>query len=194
MLRPDGKLNVGAAVGRGRMTVIKDLGMKEPYVGNIELQSGEIAEDFAYYFTVSEQQPSAVALGVLLDHGKVRSAGGVVLQPMPGCSEEVLRFLEHTAPLIYDVSSLFNGNTADEVGKLLFHPIEYVRMETYRPRYVCDCERDRIRRLIVGLGKREIQDMIDTQHGAQVTCQFCNKQYDFEEAELLALKEIAKDI
>ncbi len=194
MLRPDGKLNVGGAVGMGRMTVVKDLGMKDPYVGTVALQSGEIAEDFAYYFAVSEQQPCAVALGVLLDHGKVRASGGVILQPMPGCSEEVLRFLEHTAPLIADVSSLFNGNTAEEVGKLLFAPIAYERLETYYPRYRCDCERARIQRLLVGLGKKELADMLEKQHGAQVTCQFCNKVYDFDASELEQLMAQAKDI
>ena len=96
--------------------------------------------------------------------------------------------------MIADVSSLFNGNTAEEVGKLLFAPIAYERLETYYPRYRCDCERTRIQRLLVGLGKKELADMLEKQHGAQVTCQFCNKVYDFDASELEQLMAQAKDI
>ena len=185
MLRPDGKLNVGAAVGtRGRITVIKDLGLKEPYIGNVEIQTGELGEDFAYYLYTSEQQPSAVALGVLIKGGEVASAGGVILSPLPGCSEEVLKFLEHSVPLIADVSSLFEGNTAEEVGEILFYPVQHTLEETYYPRYHCDCSRERLEQVLMSLNADELSEMIEQQGGAQITCHFCNETYEFSAAEL----------
>ncbi len=187
-LKENGHLDVGGAIGHfGRLTVVKDLGMKEPYVGNVLLQSGEVAEDFAYYFTVSEQTPSAVALGVLMDHGVVASAGGVILQPMPGCSEEVLRFLELSAPLLYDISAHFVGNSARDVGELLFAPIEHELVGEYTPEYKCDCSRDKFERALISLGAAELTDIIETQHGAELTCHFCNKKVAFSEEDLLAL-------
>ena len=189
MRRPDGKLNVGGAVGLGRMTIIKDLGLREPYVGTTELISGEIAEDFAYYFAVSEQQPCAVALGVKLENDKVISAGGVILQPLPGCSEEVLQFLESSVPLITDVSSLFEGNTADEVGQILFYPVQHSLEGTFDVKYNCDCSRERLEKLLITLGKDELQDMIDKQGGAELTCHFCNKKYWFSADDLRQLMQ-----
>ena len=189
VLRADGKLDVGGAVGKiGRLTVIKDLGMKEPYVGNVELQSGEIADDFAYYFAVSEQQPSAVALGVLTGNGTVKSAGGVIIQPLPGCSEEILRFFENSVPLLTDISAHFVGNTAKDVGELLFAPVQHVVQKVYPVRFFCDCSRKRLKRLLSSMGEEEINDMIEKQNGAEVTCHFCNKIYRFSAEELKTLK------
>ena len=190
MLRADGKLNVGAAMGtQGRITVIKDLGLKEPYIGNVEIQTGELGEDFAYYLYTSEQQPSAVALGVLMKGGEVASAGGVILSPLPGCSEEVLKFLEHSVPLVSDVSALMDGNTAEEVGEILFYPVQHTLEETYYPKYLCDCSRGCLENVLMGLGEAELSDMIEKQGGAQITCHFCNNIYEFSKEELESYKQ-----
>ncbi len=182
---PEGRLNVGAAVGKeGRITVVKDLGMKEPYIGNVAIQTGELGDDFAYYLLISEQQPSAVALGVLLREGRVASAGGVLLSPLPGCSEEVLSFLESSAPLIADVSSLLEGNSAEEAGEILFYPIEHKLEGEFFPEYKCDCSRERLEGVLRGIDKDELRDMIEKQGGAQVVCHFCRGEYDFSADEL----------
>ncbi|MGI5898970.1 MAG: Hsp33 family molecular chaperone HslO [Christensenellales bacterium] len=182
---PEGRLNVGAAVGKeGRITVVKDLGMKEPYVGNVALQTGELGDDFAYYLLASEQQPSAVALGVLLRDGQIASAGGILLSPLPGCSEEVLTFLENSAPLIADVSSLFEGNSAEDVGEILFYPIQHKLEGEFFPEYKCDCSRERLEGVLRGIDNDELQDMIEKQGGAQVVCHFCRSEYDFSAEEL----------
>jgi molecular chaperone Hsp33 len=181
----DGRLNIGAVVGNeGRITVVKDLGMKEPYIGNVALQTGELGDDFAYYLLTSEQQPSAVALGVLLREGRVASAGGVILSPLPGCSEEVLTFLESSAPLIADVSSLFEGNSAEEVGEILFYPVEHKLEAEFFPKYKCDCSRERLEGVLRGIDNDELRDMIDKQKGAQVVCHFCRSEYDFSADDL----------
>ncbi|MBQ4638758.1 MAG: Hsp33 family molecular chaperone HslO, partial [Clostridia bacterium] len=138
---------------------------------------------------VSEQQPCAVALGVKLENDKVISAGGVILQPLPGCSEEVLQFLESSVPLITDVSSLFEGNTADEVGQILFYPVQHSLEGTLDVKYNCDCSRERLEKLLITLGKDELQDMIDKQGGAELTCHFCNKKYWFSADDLRQLMQ-----
>lgn len=182
------KLPVGVAVGKdGRLTVIKDMHMREPYVGQVNLVSGEIAEDFAMYFTASEQTPSLVSLGVLVSDEKVESAGGLIVQLMPGASEAAIQSIEMSAGMFMDISGTMKEYHLDgAVNQLLMHlqPEVLERRETC---YRCDCSRDRVERALITLGAKELGDMIDEQHGAQVDCHFCNKRYAFTEDELKAL-------
>ena len=182
------KLPVGAAVGKdGRLTVIKDLRMKEPYVGQVNLVSGEIAEDFAMYFTASEQTPSLVSLGVLVSDERVESAGGLIVQMLPGASEAAISSIEASAGMFMDISGTMKEYHLDgSVDQLLMHlqPRVLERRET---RYACDCSRERVERALITLGAEELKDMIAQQHGAKVDCHFCNKRYEFSEDDLKAL-------
>lgn len=182
------KLPVGAAVGKeGKMTVIKDMGMREPYIGQVNLVSGEIAEDFAMYFTASEQTPSLVSLGVLVDDEKVISAGGLIVQMLPGASEAAIASVEHSVPMFADISATIQEyHLEGAVNQLLLH-LEPEVLEKRVPHYQCDCSRERIEGMLVTLGSEEIQDMIDTQHGAQVDCHFCLKRYKFTADDLKVL-------
>lgn len=186
------KLPVGTAVGRdGKLTVIKDMNMREPYVGQVHLTSGEIAEDFAMYFTASEQTPSLVSLGVLVSDEKVESAGGLIIQIMPGASEAAIASIEASAGMFMDISETMREyHLKDSVQQLLLH-LEPEILESRFPRYACDCSRERIERMLITLGAEELQDMIQEQHGAQVDCHFCNKRYELSEEELKMLLESA---
>ena len=186
------KLPVGAAVGRdGRLTVIKDMHMREPYVGQVNLVSGEIAEDFAMYFTASEQTPSLVSLGVLVSDEKVESAGGLIVQVMPGASEAAIASIEASAGMFMDISATMKEYHLDgAVQQLLLH-LEPEVLERRDTKYACDCNRGRIERALITLGAEELGDMIATQHGAQVDCHFCNKRYEFSENDLKTLLDAA---
>ena len=186
------KLPVGAAVGHdGRMTVVKDLGLREPYVGQVRLVSGEIAEDFAMYFTASEQTPSLVSLGVLVNDTQVEAAGGLIIQMMPGASEAAIASIENSTGMFMDISATMKEyHLEGAVDQLLMH-LQPKVLEKRVPRYRCDCSRERIERMLVSLGAEELQSMIDEQHGAQVDCHFCLKRYKFSEDELKALLQAA---
>ena len=182
------KLPVGAAVGReGRLTVIKDMHLREPYVGQVNLVSGEIAEDFAMYFTASEQTPSLVSLGVLVSDQGIEAAGGLIVQMMPGASEAAIQSVENSAGMFMDISGTMKEYHLDgAVNQLLLH-LEPEILERRDTRYACDCSRERVERALITLGPKELNDMIAEQHGAQVDCHFCNKRYAFSEDELKAL-------
>lgn len=186
------KLPVGAAVGKnGRMTVIKDMGMREPYVGQVNLVSGEIAEDFAMYFTASEQTPSLVSLGVLVNDACVEAAGGLIVQMMPNATEAAIASVENSAGMFMDISATMKEYHLEEaVNQLLLH-LEPRVLEKRVPVYRCDCSRERIERMLVSLGSAELQDMIETQQGAEVDCHFCLKRYRFNADELRVLLEAA---
>ena len=185
--RSDKKLDVGAAVGRnGKLTVVKDLGMREPYIGQSNLVSGEIAEDFAMHFTASEQTPSLVSLGVMVND-KVKAAGGLLIQPMPGCSEVGLASLEASTPMFVGISNTIGEyGLKDSVFQLLGH-LQPEVLEQRQPVYKCDCSRERMEQVLLSLGEAELRDMIVQQHGAQINCHFCNRSYDFSEGQLEAL-------
>lgn len=182
------KLPVGPAVGKdGKLTVIRDLHLKEPYVGQVNLVSGEIAEDFAMYFTASEQTPSLVSLGVLVSDEKVEAAGGLLIQLMPGASEAAIASIENSAGMFMDISATMREyHLKDSVQQLLLH-LEPEVLKERTPVYRCDCSRERIEHMLVTLGKDELTDMIDTQHGAKVDCHFCNRRYEFSEEDLKIL-------
>lgn len=187
------KLPVGAAVGKdGKMTVIKDLGMREPYIGQVNLVSGEIAEDFAMYFTASEQTPSVVSLGVLVDDTRVISAGGLIVQMLPGASEAAIASVEHSVPMFADISATMQEyHLEGAVNQLLMH-LQLEVLEKRAPQYRCDCSRERIEGMLVTLGAEELRDMIETQRGAEVDCHFCLKRYKFNAEDLEMLLQAAQ--
>ena len=184
-LREDGKLDVGGAVGRsGRMSVIKDLGMKKQYIGQSELVSGEIAMDFANYFTVSEQQPSLVALGVLVSGEAVLKAGGLLIQPLPGCPDEIIDQLELRSPMFADISREMTFAPLEQLCEDWFRGLEPKILERTPLRYRCTCSRERMERALISLGRADLQSLIDEDQGAELVCHFCRSKYQFTTAEL----------
>ena len=185
-LRPDGKLDVGAAVGHeGTLTVIKDLHMKEPYVGTIDLLGGEIAEDVAGYFVESEQIPTACALGVLVDRDQ---SGGYLIQLMPGAGEDVITKVEGGIMAAGPVSALLDKN--DDPEQLLrdvMSDFDLKILETCPVSYKCYCSRERVERALISLGRNELEQMLAEQGGCQLTCQFCDAVYDFSAEDLKGL-------
>ncbi len=191
-LRDDGKLDVGRAVGHeGRISVVKDLRMKEPYVGQCNLVSGEIAMDFANYFTVSEQQPSLVALGVLTRGGQVEKAGGLLIQPMPGCTEETLSQLELRSPMFADISRELAAAPKEELAEDWFRGLDPVLLDRTPLNYRCTCSRERMERAMISIGRKDLQEIIDEDRGAELCCHFCNSVYRFTTEELRELLEQA---
>ena len=187
-LRPDGKLDVGGAVGHeGRMSVVKDLGLREPYIGQCELVSGELAIDFANYYTISEQQPSLVALGVLVSGDTVLKAGGLLIQPMPGCTEETLQQLELRSPMFADISRELSFAPKEQLVEDWFRGLKPVELERTPLRYCCSCSRERMERALISLGRKELQTLIDEDRGAELGCHFCHSQYAFTTQELKEL-------
>lgn len=185
--RPDGKLDVGGLVGRnGSITTIMDLGLKEPYVGQSQIISGEIAEDLTNYYAYSEQQPSAVSLGVLVDKDiSVKAAGGYIIQLLPGVSEEDIEKIEEALGKTEPISQLIDrGLSPEEIMNSILKdfPMEVLDKKTLK--YQCDCSRDKIRKIIKDLGKIEINAMIEEDGKAEVVCHFCNEKYQFSEEDL----------
>lgn len=196
MLPPNyfGKLDVGGAVGRGFLRVIKDLGMKEPYSGQTELVSGEIAEDLTYYFATSEQVPSSVGLGVLMNKDNtVAQAGGFIIQVMPFASEETLDKLEERLKNMKSVTTLLSeGNTPEEILKQILGEMDIEYMTTLPTEYHCDCSRDRVERALISLGAEELEDMIRDGQDIETNCQFCNRHYVFTPEDLARIKDRAR--
>ena len=186
-----GKLDVGAAVGsQGTLTLIRDMGLREPYVGTVELLSGEIAEDLAAYFVESEQIPTACALGVLIGTGQsVTSAGGYLIQLLPGAGEEIIGKVERGVARVGSVSrALEHGMTARELLEQVLSEFRLEILEEHSVEYRCYCSRARVETALISLGRQELDDMIREQGQAEVTCQFCDKVYRFTKEELCALR------
>lgn len=190
MLPPkNGKLDVGGALGAGFLNVIKDMGLKEPYSGQTVLKTGEIAEDLTYYFATSEQVPSSVGLGVLMEKDNtVRCAGGFIVQVMPFIHEEALERLEQNIQDIRSVTSMLDhGHTPEE---MLGHVLKELDMEvtdTLPAKFYCNCSKERVEKAIVSVGKKEIQAMIDEGKDIEVKCHFCNTAYTYTVDELREL-------
>ncbi|MDE7010461.1 MAG: Hsp33 family molecular chaperone HslO [Oscillospiraceae bacterium] len=189
-LRPDGKLDVGAAVGAGgALTVIKDLGMKEPYIGSVGLLGGEIAEDLAAYFVESEQIPTACALGVLVDRDQsVRAAGGYLIQLLPGAAEDTIAKVEGGVLAAGPVTALLERDSSPEaLLRTVLSDFEVELLETSPIAYKCYCTRDRVERALISMGVEELEDLLEEQGGCELTCQFCDQIYRFTRADLEAL-------
>lgn len=188
-LNAQGKLDVGGALDLGILTVIKDMGLKEPYSGQTMLQTGEIAEDLTYYFATSEQVPSSVGLGVLMEKDNtVRCAGGFIVQVMPFVEDEVLDKLEANIQKIQSVTAMLdNGHTPEEMLNQVLEGLDVEITDTLPAKFSCNCSKDRIEKAIISIGKKEIQAMIDDDKPIEVKCHFCNTAYKFEVEELKKL-------
>ena len=191
MLPPSkaGKRDVGGAVGKGSLRVIKDMGLKEPYVGQTVLQTGEIAEDLTYYFATSEQVPSSVGLGVLMEKDNtVKQAGGFILQLMPFAEEEVIAKLEQNLSDFTSVTRVLDeGKTPEEMLGLLLSGLDLEITDTRPAAFCCNCSRERVERAIISIGRKEIREMIEEQKPISVNCHFCNREYSFSPAQLKEL-------
>ena len=184
--KKSGKLDVGAAVGIGALTVIKDIGLKEPYVGTVPLVTGEIAEDLTTYFVESEQIPSACALGVLINTDQsVLCAGGYLIQLLPGAGEEVISSIEAGVARVGSVTeALHSGLDAEGLLRQVLSDFELEIVERQDVEYRCYCSRDRVTRALISMGREEMSAMIREQGKAELTCQFCDKVYRYSREEL----------
>lgn len=189
-----GKLDVAGALGPGFLNVIRDIGMKEPYNGQTHLVSGEIAEDLTYYFTTSEQTPSSVALGVLMNReNTVRQAGGFILQMMPGATEEVIAGLEKKLAQLTSVTALLDeGKTPEEILEYILGDYGLDILERTPVRFHCNCSRERIDKALISVGKQELQRMVEEGETIEVNCHFCNRHYPVTVEELQHLLEQAR--
>ena len=181
-----GKLDVGGAMGNGYLQVIKDMGLKEPYVGKIELQTGEIAEDLTYYFAASEQVPSSVGLGVLMERDNtVKQAGGFIIQLMPFASEEVIAKLEANLGKVSSVTSMLeDGCTPEQMLEILLEGFDLEFTDELPLQFYCNCSKTRVEKALISIGKKELKSMIDDGETVEVNCHFCNKNYHFTVEEL----------
>ena len=188
---PQGKLDVGRAIDLGVLTVIRDTGLKEPYSGTINLVSGEIAEDLTYYFAVSEQTPSSVALGVLMNRNNtVNKSGGYIIQLMPEASEEIIDILEKRLKEMKPVTTLLSsGHTPESMLELLLHDFDLEITETISTAFSCNCSKERVEKALISLGTKEIDSMIEDGKPIEVNCHFCNTNYKFDIEELIQLKK-----
>lgn len=189
-----GKLDVGGAVGRGTLRVIKDMGLKEPYVGQTALQTGEIADDLTYYFAASEQVPSSVGLGVLMEkNNTVKQAGGFIIQLMPFVGEEVIGALEKNLAAFSTVTTVLDeGKTPEEMLQQLLAGLDPVITEKMPCQYECSCSRERMERAIISIGKKDIEEMINDGEAIEVNCQFCGNSYHFSVEELKEMLKAAR--
>ncbi len=196
MLPPNekGKLDVGGALGVGVLSVVKDIGLKEPYVGQTILVSGEIAEDLTYYYANSEQVPSSVALGVLMNKDNtVRQAGGFMIQLLPGASDEAIDRLEQRLSGISSITTLLDaGKTPEEILEDLLGDFGLTVLDRLPVRFFCDCSKPRVEKAIISIGRKDIQEMIDDGKPIEVSCQFCNKKYAFSVKKLEDMLEKAR--
>ena len=188
--RPDGHLNVGGAIGRGTLTVIRDSGIGDPYVGQTALVTGEIGEDLTYYFADSEQIPTSVGLGVLVGRDvTIKHAGGFIIQLLPFASEETINKLENSLAKVKSVTDYFmQGMTPEDMMRsIIGEPVfdTDINIEEKRPtQYFCNCSRERVTKALISIGKKELKSMIDDGEPVNLHCDFCNKDYEFSIPEI----------
>ena len=189
-----GKLNVSGAIGPGHMSIIKDIGMREPYAGKIELVTGEIAEDLTYYFAQSEQTPSAIGLGVLVETDtSIRRAGGFIIQLLPDATDEMIDKLEKKLATIPYVSDLLDmGATPEDILQMILGDFDLKIMDKIPTTFYCNCTRERVEKALISIGKDELEKIIREDKKANLHCHFCSKEYDFNEEQLVALLEEAR--
>ena len=183
---PNGKLNVAGAVGKdGYVKVIKDLGLREPYVGSYPLVSGEIAEDFTHYFALSEQTPSVVSLGVLTTETTVEQAGGLIVQLMPDATEETIATLEKNVAKLKSVTTMLSeGMTPDDILNLVLEGLDPKILDICDVKFDCNCSKDRIKKVLISLGRETLTEIIEEDKQAEISCHFCNSAYHYTEEEL----------
>jgi len=188
----NGKLDVGGALGQGVMTIIKDMGLKEPYSGQTILQTGEIAEDLTYYFATSEQVPSAVGLGVLMNKDNtVRQAGGFIVQLMPFAEESTIAKLEENVQKITSVTSLLEqGHTPESLLEKVLEGFDVEINDTLPTQFYCNCSRERVEKALISIGRKELNEMVQEGKDIEMNCHFCNKNYKFSVEDL---KRIIKE-
>ena len=186
--KDNGKLNVSGIIGEGSLRIIKDIGIGEPYVGTVPLQTGEIAEDFAYYFATSEQIPTAVALGVLVDKdGSVKRAGGYILQALPDTPNEILELIEKRIASSKPITQMLeDGMTLDEISTYISDDLNTHEVETIDACFHCDCSKERMYRAIASMGKKDIEELANDEK-IEVVCHFCNSKYEFTKEEIKSL-------
>ena len=187
-----GKLDVGGAVGTGTLRVIKDLGLKEPYVGQTQLQTGEIAEDLTYYFAASEQVPSSVGLGVLMEkNNTVKQAGGFIVQLMPFAEEKVIEKLEANLSRIHSVTKLLeDGNSPEQILGILLEGMDMEILSDMPVEFYCNCSRERVAKALYSIGKKEMDEMIKDGEPIEVKCHFCNTAYQFSVEDLVQIRQL----
>ena len=192
----DHKLDVSGALGRGTLRVIKDLGLKEPYVGEVDLVTSEIAEDLTYYFAQSEQTPSSVGLGVLMNKDNtVKEAGGFIIQLMPDVSDATIDRLEENLKSISSVTELLDeGKTPEDILSLLLDGLEMTVLEKVPTEFKCDCSPEKIEKALIATGRDELQSMIDEGKEIEMVCSFCNKKYIVSVEELKRLLNTASEV
>lgn len=188
-LKANGKLDVGNAMGIGVMNVIKDMGLKEPYVGQTVLQTGEIGDDLTYYFATSEQVPSSVGVGVLVDRDySVKQAGGFIVQLMPFATEDVISKLEENLSKITSVTAMLEeGLSVEDIVARIFDGMDYEISDKADIGFRCNCSKERVAKAIISIGKKDIKEMIDDNKPIEVNCHFCNTNYTFSVDELRAM-------
>ena len=181
-----GKLDVGAAVGRGLLTVSYDLGLKEPDSGQVEIQTGEVAEDLAYYFTVSEQLPSAVGLGVMVDtDSSVKHAGGFIVQLLPDAPEDVIELLEKKLANLEPVTTMMEqGMTPEDMLSYIFEGVDVEFTERHDVEFYCDCSKEKVKRALAAISDKDLQDIVNDDEDIEVKCYFCNTTYKFSIADI----------
>ena len=189
----NGKLNVAAAVGNdGVVRVTKDLGLREPYNGAYPLVSGEIAQDLTHYFALSEQTPSVVALGVLTTGMKVEHAGGLIVQLMPDATEETISKLEKNVAKLTSITNMMSdGKTPEDILNIVLEGLNPKILDKIEVGFECECSKERVQKVLVAIGKKELASIIEEDKEAEIGCQFCNSKYKYNEEELL---EILKDM
>ena len=187
-----GKLDVGGAVGAGSLRVIKDLGLKEPYVGQTQLQTGEIAEDLTYYFAASEQVPSSVGLGVLMEkNNTVKQAGGFIVQLMPFAEGNVIEKLEANLSRIHSVTKLLeDGNSPEQILGILLEGMDMEILSDMPVEFYCNCSRERVAKALYSIGKKEMDEMIQDGEPVEVKCHFCNTAYQFSVEDLVQIRQL----
>ena len=183
---PNGKLNVAGAVGKeGYVKVIKDLGLREPYVGSYPLVSGEIAEDFTHYFALSEQTPSVVSLGVLTTETTVEQAGGLIVQLMPDATEETIATLEQNVAKLKSVTTMLSeGMTPDDILNVVLEGLDPKILDICDVKFDCNCSKERIKKVLISLGRETLTEIIEEDKQAEISCHFCNSAYHYTEEEL----------
>lgn len=195
-LNSKGKLDVGGAIGTdGYLQIIRDMGLKEPYVGQVPICTGEIGDDLAYYFTVSEQTPSAVAVGVLVDRDlSIKAAGGFIIQMMPGASDFVADIISYRLQEIPSVTTMISdGKTVHDIINSLFDDMDVKFYDEGVLEFECDCSREKVENALISIGKKDLQEIYDDGKTEELKCHFCNKSYDFTQEDIgKLLKEIEK--